>query len=259
MNLNNGASEAIEVSVPDFTDRQVIHVTGYPRSGSTWVARSLAQALDCPSLSWSDDRPTLMQDPVVAWVGRENREYVVRRSHTSLPFYHSHFGGLEGRFIIMPVRDPRDIAISCWQHWTFSKDPTGLEQCVRQLCGIDREGPLQPMIWGGYAKDRRQHPGRPGWAGFVDNWLDEGVPIIRYKDHLLQPEEELHRLLAELGFHISEQAIVEAVQANLFHSRPKDHLMRVGEAGQWRKGLGPDLVDMITACCGDVMARLGYE
>jgi hypothetical protein len=198
-------------------------------------------------------------DPIVEGLDRKRVKYVMRRAHFSLPWHHSYHAPDEFAAIITAVRDPRDVAISCWYHFTYPRDEKGLEQCVRQLCGLEDAPPLQPMIWGGYAKDRAQNPGRLGWGGFVINWLEESVPFVRYEDHLARPEETLTRLIGDLGFRTPASRIAAAVEANRFENRKKDNLMRVGKAGQWREIMPARLVRLIAEHVGDVMEELGYE
>lgn len=241
----------------DFSDRPTIWITGYPRSGTTWVCRSLAQALDCPSLSWSEKEDAKFNDPVIEGVRRDGSEYVVRRSHFSKPFYDNHDLGPYDA-IVMPVRDPRDVAISAWRHFTFPKTQAGLRKAVAQLVGLENGLPLQPMVWGGYNEDHTP-PGRPGWPGFVGSWLDAGIPVTRFEDHLENPVKELTRLIGEIGLRVKPSKVKEAATDNIFANRPKDFLMRKGIAGEWREHMSKRQALIIWKHCKDVMKRLGYD
>lgn len=238
-------------NLPDFSDRRVIFVASYPRSGGTWLCRSLAHALGCPSLSWIDTAPTIITDPVVEGLDRKRVKYIVRRGHLSLSYHRNYHKPDRFAAIVAAVRDPRDVAVSCWHHYkAYPRGIDGLAQCVRQLCGVEHKPPLQPMFWGG--------AGRPGWSGFVEKWLDEGVPLVRFEDHLEAPEETLQKLIGELWFKTPAKRIAAAVEANRFENREPDYVMRRGIAGEWREVMPEEVAAMVVEYCGDVMERLGY-
>jgi len=186
--------------------------------------------------------------PDVEGLDRES-EYAVRRVHFPEEKFLGRTADHEVVGVIFSVRDPRDVALSAWRYFTYSKDQEGLWNCVNQLSGVGHDGaPLQPQRWAG--RNRR------GWPGYVEDWL--GTPSIRYEDHLRDPEGELTRVLEELGFQIPQERIAAAAEANLFHNRKRDSLMFRGKAGMWRFELEPEMVETIEEHCGDIMERLGY-
>lgn len=237
----------------DYSDRPIIYITGYPRSGTTWACRSLAHAIGCPSLGMIEKDEEFATDLAAEGFDRKG-DYVVRKSHFSLPRHHESHGDLPMAAIVLAVRDPRDVAVSCWHYWMGGKTKAGLTKCVRQLCGL--EGRVSPLIWGGYGP---HGTGQTGWSSFVADWLDEGVPIIEYERHLDNPSEELRRVVVALGLPSSKKRTAEAACANLFAKRKRDVLMRRGIVGEWKEVLTPDMAAMIVEHCGDVMERLGYE
>lgn len=234
----------------DLRDKLHVWVTGYPRSGTTWISRTLARALLCPATGPVGSENEHPPPPGVEGLQRRSK-YVVRRSHFGVDFHrHSHADHVTIA-VIMAVRDPRDVAISAWHHFTFEKTEEDLARCVRQMCGIELGKPLLPDMWGG------KHI--PGWPGFVADWLDEGVPIIRFEDHLANPIGEVERLFEEIGLDVPTRRVYDAVDANTWVNRKKDRLMRKGAAGQWREELPNGMAAVVVEHCGSVMERLGYE
>ena len=242
--------------------RETVHVIGYPRSGTTWIARTLAMALNSPALSYSEEADATFEDPVVEGVSRPG-DYVVRRGHWSRLEVERGDVELSDK-VLFVARDPRDVAISCWHHFTFSKDALGLEKCIRQLCGLEDGPPLLAFEgWGG----RNAH----GWPGYVEDWLDcrpvilRHLPVVlRYERMLNNPEFTLFQAMDELGLKVSQSVLRDAVGFNGFENRRKlpksdgDYTMRTGKMGNWLTELPENLIALIQNHCGTIMRRLRY-
>jgi hypothetical protein len=230
--------------------KKVIYVVGFPRSGTTWIARAIAHALDCPFLG-AARRWTVPLPIDVEGLDRES-EYVVRRTHHTVDGFYGRPEDHEIAAVIHAVRDPRDVALSAWRYFTYDKTQGGLDRAVNQLCGPGRDGaPLHPNAWRG--KNRR------GWPGYVEDWLDM-APTVAYEDHLKDPVGTLRDILFRIGFvNIPDAKIREAAEANLFKNRKKDKLMFRGKAGLWKQELEKRHIEKIDRYCGDVIERLEYD
>lgn len=238
----------IEATAEEWADKKSICVLGYPRSGTTWIARSIAHAVDCPYLGATASGKLGPGDFEGLW---RQSDYVVRRSHHRTDNFHVWRERFDIIAAILVVRDPIDTALSAWHKFSFTKDYAGRLDCVDQFCGGRDGPPLVPGVWSGN--------GRRGWAGYVGAWMEQDVPTIYYKKHLLKPVQSLETILTDIGLQISMNRIIAAVDANRFEIRKKDIFMHRGEAGRGRRELEVALIGMIENKCGDVIAALGYK
>lgn len=96
-----------------------VYVIGYPKSGTTWLARLLGDVLDSPV--GSTHLPGNATAIATEGQGRQGGHYV-RQGHP-LPVTRKPKNHLElayqlgdGRIVLM-LRDPRDICVSGAYHW----------------------------------------------------------------------------------------------------------------------------------------------
>ncbi len=227
--------------------RDVIYVVGYPRSGTTWLTRLLAQCLDSPALSWSinnDVRDAEHRDPAVEGLHRRG-PYIVRHGHSKPK------GRDPGSERILHIfRNPLDVAVSCWRYFGFRHGGTkGLYDCVDQLCGKKGVGLGFVNVNG------------RGWAGYVKGWLGlPGLIWIRYEDLLADTEGTITDVIKRLGLGYQPPVrIRKAVKDHTFANRKPDKTMRKGVVGSWKKELPAELVKKICNHCHAEMGLLDYE
>lgn len=224
-----------------------VWILEYPRSGGTWVARMLADALDCPVMSLSEKHDRLGTDPIVDHADRRS-QYVVRRAHWNKKTIPS--SGEDRRLLV--VRNPLDVAVSCFFHFTFNKASTrDLDYCVDQLCGI-RAGPHLTF-------DDSQ--GRLGWTFYNREWMDESVPYVRYKDFHGKARSTLAKTLDSLFLPLDDGRIEKAVEWNSYQNTItyKPRFVRKGQIGEYKEILSAENVDTIYRHCGGLMRHIGYE
>jgi len=226
---------------------ETVWVLEYPRSGGTWIARMLADTLMCPVLSLSHKHDHLGTDPIVEHLDRLSR-YVVRRAHWNK----KEIPSTEGDRFLLVVRNPLDVAVSCFHHFTFNKSSTtDLDYCVDQVCGI-RAGPHMTFD---------DSKGKLGWPAYNREWMDESIPFVRYTDFHDNARSMLHKTLDALFLSGAQDHVDKAVEQNSFHNtvqyRPK--FVRRGVVGGYREILSQENVDTIYGHCGGLMRRLGYE
>ena len=100
-----------------------IIVTGYPKSGNTWLSRLLGDILNSPVTGRDDyeavpisqeglDRSgdyTIIQLHLVPDCSNHNNQFITNRFHIC-PDNHT------DEKIVIPIRDPRDVAVSCMHY-----------------------------------------------------------------------------------------------------------------------------------------------
>lgn len=100
-----------------------ITVTNFPRSGSTWLARLLGDALDSEVKGFANALPLAAEGR-----GRDGK-YTVRQLHL-MPIYSPHddrgflingwecaINNWDGHRIVHAIRDPRDVCVSARYYW----------------------------------------------------------------------------------------------------------------------------------------------
>ncbi len=175
-----------------------IVVVGYPKSGCTWATRLVAELVGCPVAGfWQSDK----------------KEIAVEGEHRVSDFrcYKSHHQlaelGLQPNdpdvWLIYVLRDPRDIAISAANYFQFDRFPrlAALFRSVRRGEKLYRHTLYPLLVSQNYRLDRMTGALLHGSAE-VHNWCrvswrehwrpyeQAGVPIIRYEDLLVTPEEQ---------------------------------------------------------------------
>lgn len=164
------------------------------------------------------------------------------------------------------LRDPRDIAVSLAAHIGRSIDDTiTLMNDPAAALGrqIQRVSDQLPQSLG-------------TWSTHVTGWLAaRGARpplLLRYEAMLDNPDGELRRALAYIGWDVPDAVIDRAVAATRFdalqtaetrdgfHEKPPvaDRFFRRGKAGGWRDSLTDAQCARIEADHGGVMRQLGY-
>ena len=233
-----------------------IHVVGYPKSGTTWLTRSLADALDSPCGGISRSAKPV----AVEGTGRSGAHYVGQghpvpvRSGPDAPTSPSHLlinlDNLGGKIILM-TRDPRDVVVSARHHWGMESLDMAID-CV--LNGV------WPLPHGG------------GWDKFYRAWLETGDLIkVDYSEMIANPELTLSRLLGELGLKltIDLSVVTKRQEINARRKSTSDSLpygkewqlrfLRKGIVGDWKNHLSPDESERIITATKDVFEEFGYE
>lgn len=244
----------------------IIYVSGYPKSGTTWITRLLGDALWCPtggSLIAEDNKEIAAE----GWDRSSNT--VIRKGHFSLldtasmqPVYRAHklhWKALqsEEHRVVFVVRDPRDIAVSGAHHWNIP-----LKSCI------------QNMVFGtnGF---RSMGP----WAEYINGWMEklnkfDGV-LCHYED-MLNGHTKLRGLLDKLGLQVEPQHLKEAYERQSFKNRVADiverngkgynlgkefnlRFMRKGIAGDWKNHFTRQEAFETEAYFGELLRYFGYE
>ena len=241
-------------------DRQTIYVAGYPKTGTTWLAWLLADALDCPvggSMPKEDGKELATEG--------QNRPgpYMVRKGHfvlmegdfdQAVPTPHRMaLTAITDERTVWIVRDPRDVAISARHSW-------GGWQTISDLLGHMGKGTGPFRSFGSFNQ-------------FVTSWLDYSrATMVRYEDLIEQPLIEVKRLLVNINLDIlDDDKILGAIERQSFDRRKAEMnrrkrpganlgriLLRVGESGQWRYTFSSADCKQAAQLFNPLMVRLGY-
>ncbi len=229
--------------------KQIIYIGSYPKSGSSWLAWLLGDALNCPvgGSSPGDNKGSFPE-------GQDRPgNYEVRKGHFVLvdtegspivPQPHQlAWKNLTTEHVIFIVRDPRDIVVSA----KFYRGKDSMKTTLNKVCS----GKLY---------------GLPSWSEYVERWLDRKFTftLIHYEELLANTESEIRWILDGLGLPTDRATF--AVQHQDFIVRKREtknskwhqKLMRKGMTGDWRNHFDAEMTNRAWECFGPTMQKLGY-
>jgi len=237
-----------------------IAITGFPKSGNTWVSRLLGDVLDSPVGGIKNAKP-------LATEGQERTgRYRVLQLHLR-PVYEDvgmclpNGWGLcvpqyDGMPLIHVVRDPRDVVVSAKHYWDIDTMENALEAVGRGLEPVKAVGP---------------------WQTYVTNWLDCPVKplLVRYEDLHTDAASELVRILEHWDLRYREDRIAPAVERQAFDAKRAQiqsdgdgriygksiqlKNLRRGKVGGWRRCFTTEMNARAREFFGETAGRLGYE
>ncbi len=235
-----------------------IIITGYPKSGNTWLARLTAELSDSPvrGFLYSDHKE-------IAVEGEERKgDFEIYKSHHQ--WNELTENDQESAKIIYIIRDPRDVAISGRTYFKKAGDFFKLKN-ARNLKGIQRfnrsfKGRLNKMVrqlTGNWLINKRMnqavlygnpivhHWCRISWREHLAPYLKEpSVLKIQYESLLDNPELEGKRIVQFLGIGKKENEIRKSIENQSFkkvkekaiknNDLGKAKFLRAGKNEQWK-------------------------
>jgi len=223
-------------------------VNEYPKSGGSWAAQLLSDALGLP---FPRNRLPMLQSSIL----------------------HGHYmiaSPLDMKVVFW--RDGRDVAVSWYYHYVFGVDKASQRavEFVRRDAGIDDpenvEVSFLPAL--DYFLTRSRYP-RFTWAAFVDRWATDASCVhVRYEDLHTDTVGELRRMVNSLtGADLpveDARAIVDKYSFRRQSGREQGQLnkksyLRKGIVGDWRNHFSKEARDLFNHKAGAQLIRLGYE
>jgi len=245
-------------------ERQNVVVVGYPRSGNTWLARLLGNALNSPVTGLKKAMP-------LANEGKDRPgPYWVRQLHL-----HPHAGPCEhkvalvnaGTFcldnwrderIAFIVRDPRDVAVSAASYWHMP-----LAKTVRRM--KDAKFPMGFGPWSKFVRD---------WLHVYKNNVDHRMIVVKYEalneDTVailgaalamldLEPVKPLEQVAAEESIEAKRKQVMKDGDQRPYGKDIQLHHLRKGIVGDWKNWDWSSIGPFADETFGPTMDLLGYE
>lgn len=251
-------------------DRELIVVVGYPRSGNSWTAQLLGEALNSPVGGLYTAKPLCEEGQ-----DRSGRFYVAQLhlritedtgGGPAIPsawtFVPKRWKGEER--IVFVVRDPRDVAVSAWHYWQLPSLEDAVTKMAKGAWPLSGCGP-----WSAYVM---------AWK-IVLAWMRSDftgrATVVRYEDLKADTEGELRRVLSELSIAVEDDAITKAVERQSF-ARKRELVERFGNGlpygrdvqlrhlrkgivGDWRQYDWRLIGPFANAAFADGATAFGYE
>lgn len=235
-------------------------IVSYPRSGNTWTRFLIANLLH--------------PEETVSFANIErfvpDTTSLPRKAFRTIPRprvikSHEYFD-LRCRRVIYIVRDPRDVAISCYHF-------------LKKVHVVALDMPLEDFV-SHFVKGEFDIYGT--WGQNVGSWLvarygTEGFLLLRYEDLVQDPLQELAKVADFFGVEAPPERLARVVELSsadhmrkleareadawVLTSKTRKDIPFVGKAvaGGWKSGLSGSSVAEIESTWGDLMKALKYE
>ncbi len=177
-------------------------VSGYPKSGNTWVARMLSDAIRCKMIGYLSDVDERVPHETSLETDELLDDVVVVKSHHTVSLLT--LGGVNPNDIVFVVRDPRDISVS-GSGFLFASDNVPSEKRIDQMIDLMVETQKPKVRWQDLC-----------WREFVQGAIDKDVLMVRYEDLLQDTAGSLRRILTRLGYARSDDQIEHVVRLHSF-------------------------------------------
>jgi len=249
-------------------EKKNIVVCGYPKSGTTWLSRLIAELVECP-LQGNLESPEGVQE------GLERiSEYACYKSHHTYETLVS--GELDDYYkAVYIVRDPRDVAISAAHHFRvrhFSLPGRNRLVSTLKRCGnrvapqfLRRKRLIQAVLYGDSSIS--YWLGTP-WRDHYGSFSRSNKLILKYEDLLDHPVQSCNKLLSYLGISKSNDSVTQAIDTQSFQNkrdRLKSHgmmseyaFLRRGGYEYWRHELSRKENRLFIDELGPELAALSY-
>jgi hypothetical protein len=194
-----------------------IWVVGYPKSGNTWLARLLGDALNCPIDSRYNDLPHALADE---GFDRPNKDITVKQAHLR--------GVIPDGKAVYIKRDPRDIVVSTMHYWQM-----GFDEALERVCSFSKRGlPNWLSIW--YGKLYKFHAITSYELLHEDTWN-----VVHGILHALQlePLQSISEVVRRQEF---DRRIEMVHDGRPFGAEIQRRLLRKGRVGDWRDHFYPE-------------------
>ncbi len=228
-------------------------IAGYPKSGTTWLTRLVADLARCPSAGfWQSNHDE------IAVEGLERRsELACYKSHHQLRELDA-FREQPWKTIYIR-RDPRDIVLSGAEYYYPAWRGRAWFRGRKKV----REAMIRAVLYG---EPEIHHWCRVSWGAHVAPYLHRpGILVVTYESLLETPENVCREILAFLGLERTADEISAAVSNQSFavvkekFRRENDvrrhAFLRRGVSGAWRQGLTKKETGLIEARFGSLLTE----
>jgi len=236
---------------------RTIFAVGYPKSGSTWLARLLGELTGSPVLGYYRRRKGTLKDLSVDGLHKaETSREVIYKSHGRIE---SVLKDASPEDVVVVIRDPRDVVVSAFHYcYRMKYQRTNAVSCLDEI--------IRQMASGRFFIKAVQEA---SWRDHTTGWLESEALCVRYEDLLDEPKCVCEEILAHLGIGREESQILRAIEKKSFEREKADldgrgkfrgqGFMHEGKSGQYVGFLSPSQQKAVIASFGDVMKKLGYQ
>lgn len=253
-----------------------IVVCGYPKSGTTWATRLVAQLLDCEAKGyWGEEKEAISSE------GSEREsDFVCYHAHQYLADLTLDSKNAIHKIIYIS-RDPRDVVVSGIYHFSFYhgfvkrlENLLGQGKIISLIKKIDRlissrrfriHKMMQMIFNGDPTIDHCDYV----WDKHIKSFLNQpDVLFLRYEDLLHNGLEGSLEILSHCGTSKDLKTVEEDIYKQSFqfkknqfrqsNDKIREKHLRNGVSGGWKKELDVQYTDLIESRLASTMKELKY-
>lgn len=251
-----------------------ILIVGYPKSGTTWLTRLVAELTQSPAVGyWLNDN----YSNVTEGLDRVSSSQCFQSHHI-----YQELSCSPNDKIIYLIRDPRAVVVSAVHHFTFGiraiKENIhwlpysnkiyfyllklinlflSKEYKFQRVSSAILQGDKYISKWCEYS-----------WSTHVQSYSKQNVLVLKYEDLISNPVEECQKIGYYLNANLNDERIKTAIEKQSFKKRKADfdrkgmknqskHL-REGKANAWRKELPEKYQQQLTEALKPMLESLEY-
>ncbi|MDO5977708.1 sulfotransferase domain-containing protein [Flavivirga spongiicola] len=233
-------------------------VVGFPKSGTTWASRLIAELIQCPlrgDWGYKD-----IDCPYKEGLERDSQFQCYKSHHTYDEI--NTVSPLTIYKIIYIIRDPRDIVLSGINYFSFSipqlaflknKKTQTIERFTRKIINrfLPKKEKKKQMINTVLQGDESiNYWFKVSWEKHHKNYLSKDILFVRYEDLLDFGETECTKIMSYLDIETTQEHIYNSIKKQSFKKRkqeilnqrnhPLKKLIRKGSYGYWKEEFTKD-------------------
>ncbi|MFI4859042.1 MAG: sulfotransferase domain-containing protein [Phycisphaerales bacterium JB063] len=234
----------------------LVHVLGYPKSGTTWVCRLVADYLQLP-------HPQLSIFPIGFPAIMHGHQTVSKKRPHS----------------VYVVRDGRDVMVSYYFFMTRNLGQNANTRAERKRSRFFPPNADRNDIRANLPHFIKAHMTQPiasriNWPNHVQSYLRAGlsdIPLLRYEALLEDGQSALAKAMSTLtGEPADEDSIADALARHAFQKQKRkdkhvtedkqaDSPLRKGVHGDWKNHFTQEAAEVFHTYAGETLIQLGYE